>query len=296
MTGLPAVVRIARPRQWAKNVVCFAALVFSGRLLDPQAQRASLLIFVCFCLAASAIYIVNDLRDREADRAHPTKRRRPLASGELGAGTAVAEALVLAAAAGLGASMLPGRARVVLAVYVISSVLYSLALKQVAVVDVMTVALGFVLRVQAGIEATRAPQSAWVVLCMFFMALFLACGKRRGEIARLAGDATRAHRTSLRAYSIRFLDMLLGVSATTALVCYSLYAVTVQTDETFVLTILPVVYGIARYAMLVLIETEGEDPSDLLTRDVPIMATGVVWAGLCVGILYAHLSLFPGSR
>ena len=291
--SLRDLVAAARPWQWTKNAVCLAALVFAGRLRDPRAIGLSLLTFVAFCLASSAVYVFNDVRDREEDRAHPRKRERPVAAGRLGAGAALAEAGVLAAGALGVALLLPPRARIVLGGYLALHLVYSLGLKRLPILDVMAIALGFVLRVQAGIEALAAPQSAWIALCMFFAALFLGWGKRRAELIDVPVGTVRPRRRALGAYSVGLLDVLLGVSAGIAIVCYSLYAVSVQPDETFLLTILPVVFGIGRYLMLVMVQARGEDPDDVLVRDGPLLAAIVVWAALSVAILYGGFSLVP---
>jgi 4-hydroxybenzoate polyprenyltransferase len=287
---MPELLRLARPRQWVKNAVVFAALVFAGRLRDPDAVGLAIVTFLAFCCASSAVYVLNDLRDREEDRAHPVKRRRPLAAGLVSPRAAVIEGLVLAAASFALGALLPPRALVVLAAYLLLNVGYTLRLKHVAIVDVLSIALGFVLRVQAGIEAIASPQSAWILLTMFFVALCLASGKRRSELAQLAGYEGR--RVVLGTYSLAFLDLLLGVSATTALMCYALYAVTVQRDETFIVTVLPVTFGILRYLLLVVVRERGEDPDELLTRDRPLAVAIVLWAVLSVAVLYLDLRLF----
>ena len=176
------------------------------------------------------------------------------------------------------------------------NLLYSLGLKRLAILDVMAIAFGFVLRVEAGIAAIAAPESAWIVLCMFFVALLLGCGKRRAELAELPADTGGGRRAVLGAYSLGFLDLLLAVSATTAIVCYALYAVSVQANETFLLTVLPVVFGVARYLMLVRVHARGQDPDDLLTRDPALVAAIVAWAALCVAVLYGGLRLVPAVR
>ena len=287
---------VARPRQWSKNLVCFAALVFANRLTSVEYVFRATIGFMAFCLASSAVYVFNDICDRRQDRIHPVKRNRPIASGRLEIRKALFEAVILTVAAAAFAFALVPRFRWVLAIYLVINFFYSMVLKRLVIADVVTIAIGFVLRVQAGIEAISAPQSAWVLLCMFFMALFLGFGKRHGEITRLNGDDGREQRPVLLAYSIPYLNILLGLSATTALVCYSLYAVTVQTSETFLLTILPVSFGIARYLLLIIVRTGGEDPEDMLTRDVPMITTVLVWALLCVAILYFGLQVFPNSK
>jgi len=268
-----------------KNAVCFAALVFAGRLDRPTALTLAGVTFVAFCLASSAVYVLNDVVDRAEDRAHPVKRRRPLAAGRIRPATAVVESALLAVAAVAVSFALVPRARAVIATYLVLQVAYSFVLKRVAIVDVMAIAVGFVLRVQAGIEAIGAPQSAWILLTMFFVALLLGFGKRRSELAHLVDDA-HGRRPVLGAYSVAFLDLLLGLSATTALLCYALYAVTVQTAETFLLTVLPVTFGILRYLMLVLVRERGEDPDELVTRDAPLVVAILVWAALTVAVLY----------
>ena len=287
---------LARPRQWTKNAVVFAALVFAGRLGDARALGLAALTAVAFCLASSAAYAFNDVCDRADDRTHPSKRTRPVAAGRLGAGTALGAALVFAAAALALSSLLPAPARAVLGCFLALNLLYSLGLKRLAILDVMAIAFGFVLRVEAGIAAIAAPESAWIVLCMFFVALLLGCGKRRAELAELPADTGGGRRAVLGAYSLGFLDLLLAVSATTAIVCYALYAVSVQANETFLLTVLPVVFGVARYLMLVRVHARGQDPDDLLTRDPALVAAIVAWAALCVAVLYGGLRLVPAVR
>jgi len=294
--SLGDLIKAARPRQWTKNFVCFAAVTFADRLFIAESVARGLIAVACFCLASSAVYIINDLRDREQDQSHPLKRHRPIAAGRIQTRTAQLEALILAAAA-LGLSLLlPQRFRYVLLLFFVLNMLYSVVLKQLPILDVMSIALGFVLRVQSGIEAIKSPQSAWVVLCMFFMALFLAAGKRRAEILHPATIDPGNQRRVLREYSVSYLDLLLGISATTALVCYSLYAITVQASETFLITIIPVAFGILRYLMLVIVHTEGEGPDDLLTRDIPLIITVITWALMCIAILYFKIHLFPTTQ
>jgi 4-hydroxybenzoate polyprenyltransferase len=250
--------------------------------------------FVCFCFASSAVYLFNDVRDRGEDRAHPVKRLRPIAAGRLAPGVALGAALGLAAAALAIAHAKAAVSGDLVAVFLGVNLLYSLGLKRVAVVDVIAIALGFVLRVQAGIDAIGAPQSAWILLCMFFIALFLATGKRRAEAGeRREGVGQR--RKVLDGYSIRVLDLMLALSATTAVVCYSLYAVTVQPREAFLVTILPVVFGIVRYAAIVLDGAAGEDPSEVLVSDGPLVAAILVWAALCVVVLYLGAAATPAG-
>lgn len=289
---LADLIRVMRPRQWSKNLVCLAALVFSGNLVNPEAIPVALLGFACFCFASSAVYVINDICDAESDRAHPTKRLRPIASGGLTkrsawieAGILVSVALGLSLSLGIGFYLLMGT-------YLVFNLLYSFGMKQIPILDVMTIAFGFVLRVQSGIEAIGAPASAWVLICIFFLALFLALGKRRGEITATTSNGTKTVRGVLHSYTLGFLDVMLGLCATTSLVCYSLYVVTVQPSKAFLLTILPVAFGIFRYMHLLLVQGDGESPDEMLTRDVPLITAIFVWAFLCIAVLYFGARLF----
>jgi 4-hydroxybenzoate polyprenyltransferase len=283
----------ARPRQWTKNFVCFAALAFSGHLTNAQSEFTAFVGFCCFCLASSGIYIFNDICDRKRDQAHSSKRNRPIAAGRLSVPMASCEAAACLLAALALAAFLAPRFGHVLVLFLLLNIFYSLYLRNILILDVVSIALGFVLRVQSGIEALQASQSAWVLLCMFFMALFLGLGKRYGEIISLQGEGSISQRSVLHSYSLPLLNNLLCLSATTALVCYSLYAVTVQKNETFLITIIPVTLGLARYLLLVIGRTEGQDPDELLTRDKPLVLTILVWALLCIAVLYGNFHLFP---
>ena len=280
------VIRAMRPRQWSKNLVCLAGLLFSGNLMNLEAVPLALLGFACFCFASSAVYVINDLRDVQSDRAHPVKRHRPIASGHLPIPIAWVEAAILVGASIVLSYSLGARFGWLLFTYLALNLLYSFWMKQVPILDVMTIAFGFVLRVQSGIEAIGAAGSAWVLLCIFFLALFLAFGKRRGEITNAITNGEQAVRDVLRSYTLGFLDVMLGLCATTSLVCYSLYAVTVQADKAFLVTILPVAFGILRYMLLLLVQSDGESPDELLTRDVPLGIAMCLWALLCVAVLY----------
>jgi len=293
METLSSLLLAARPRQWTKNLVCLAALIFSGKLSNPGSIIEAALGFLCFCFASSAVYIWNDVRDLEQDRLHPIKRDRPIASGTVPVPAALAEAILLMLASAAVALWLRPRFQWILALFVILNLLYSLGLKRLALIDVMAIGVGFVLRVQAGVEVIAAPQSAWIALCMFFMALLLGFGKRRAELSLSIERPDGAQRPVLSSYSIHFLDMLLGLSATTALVCYSIWAVSVQKNETFLLTILPVVFGIVRYMSLVILQKSGEDPDEVLATDRSLLWTVLIWTVLCVAVLYFGVNLFP---
>lgn len=272
--GVSALVRAMRPRHWLKNGFVLAPAVFAGHAFDPPAMLRALTVAVAFCLASSAGYLVNDVLDREADLDDPVKRFRPVASGELSIGAALAWAVLLFAVA-LAASWLQGNA-VALAVggYVALTLLYSLLLKGVPVVDVMVLATGFLIRLAAGALAIPVVISHWLVVCGFLLALLLAFGKRLPE-ADQAGSRSPA-------YPLSFLHDVVTMLAGVTLVAYTLYTVAPDTtaklggSNTLLLTAPLVLFGVLRY--LLLLHREGaQDPTATLLRDRTLLATVVLW-------------------
>jgi 4-hydroxybenzoate polyprenyltransferase len=286
-----ALVYELRPQQWIKNLACLAGLIFSCQLFDAGALGRSLLGLFAFCLASSAVYILNDVVDRDRDRNNPRTAGRPLASGELPVGVAlVALGLLLAGAAHI-AGRLGWACLAVLALYGALNLLYSLHLKQAAIADVMCIALGFVLRVVFGVYAVGVRPTAWIVLCMFFLALFLGFAKRRAELMTHLDRPAEA-RPVLRQYSRAFLDIVLAISATTTILCYALFTVASQRNPTLIVTVVPVVYCVTRYLLHVLVHGRGEAPDAVLLSDRHIWAGVFCWLSLCVGILYSDVRLF----
>jgi 4-hydroxybenzoate polyprenyltransferase len=287
---LAGLVVSARPRQWVKNVACFAGLVFSGRLFDASAICGSATAFAGFCLASSSVYLINDVYDRRSDAANPKKRSRPIAAGLVPVGWAIAAAVVLAVAA-LGSTLfLPAACRGILAVYLVMSLAYSVRLKHSVLIDVMIIALGFVLRILHGVYAVGVAPTPWIVLCMFFLALFLGFAKRRSELNQIE-VAGVTQRPVLRKYRTNLLDQLLVMTATMTITCYSLYTVTGRPgNETLVVTVPLVVYGVCRYLLLVMIFDVGEAPDKDLLDDTLLIVNGLLWVVLCVAIIYFNVN------
>ena len=285
-------VRSLRPIQWAKNLFVLAPLVFGRQLSDPEAVKRALLALLAFCCASSAVYLINDIRDREADRNHPLKRLRPLAAGTLSVSTAVIATLVLAAAA-LALALYLGRSfTTVLGSYLLLNVLYSLWFKHMVILDVMSISLGFVLRVLAGAEATGVMVSRWLFLCTIFLALFLAFSKRRHEITLLAGAASGQRRV-LDHYSPAFLDQMINVVTASSVVAYALYSVSPETVEKYhtqhlVYTIPLVLYGIFRYLYLMYQRPGERNPTEAILRDPPFLINMALWGLAVVWIVYGN--------
>ncbi len=285
--------------QWTKNLVLFAGLIFTLKFLDPPYVRDAVIGFFLFSLAVSGMYILNDIVDIERDRLHASKRDRPIAAGKLPIGVAAAWASLFLVT-GIGGALLLGvRFGLTAAAYVSLALLYSLVLKQVVLLDVVTIALGFVLRATAGVElirdrASRSGEevilSPWLLVCAFFLALFLAIGKRRNELATLEGDAAR-HRKALGAYTPRLLDQLVAVVTSATVLAYSVYTIAPETASKFggrplYLTIPFVLYGIFRYLYLMYAEEKGGNPSEHLYRDRPTLVNVILWGAALLAILY----------
>jgi decaprenyl-phosphate phosphoribosyltransferase len=279
-TRLPALLRAARPKQWVKNVLVVAAPVTAGTIFEPEVLRGTLVAFVAFTLAAIGVYLVNDVRDVEEDRAHPTKRLRPIAAGELSPRVAVAVALV-AFAAGTGVATFATTALVVVVLsYIVLSLAYSMALKDQAVIDLAIVAAGFVLRATAGGVASGIVLSQWFLLAAAFGSLFMVAGKRYSELREL-GDKAATSRRSLGSYSLGYLRFVWTLSATILIATYCLWAFEVQAEwhrPVFAqVSIAPFVLGILRYSADIDHGTAGA-PEDIVLRDRALQALGVLWA------------------
>jgi 4-hydroxybenzoate polyprenyltransferase len=287
---LTAVLVSLRPRQWVKNLFVFAGLVFAQRLFTPSVWPA-LAAFAIFCALSGSIYLINDVADRENDRRHPKKALRPIAAGRLSVRAAllVAVALVataLVAAAGLGMPFL-----VAAIAYAVLLSAYSAWLKHIVIVDVLTVAVGFVLRAVAGALAIGVAISGWLLICTILIALFLALGKRRHEYLTLETAAAR-HRPILAEYSAGLLDQMIAVVTASTVTAYALYTMSPETVAKFHTQLLPatlpfVLYGIFRYLYLLYRQQLGGNPSELFLNDRPLLINTICWIGAVLLIIYA---------
>lgn len=281
-----------RPHQWTKNLLVLAALVFAEKLYDLSALGAALVAFALFCLLSGAVYLVNDLVDLEADRLHPVKSLRPLAAGKLSPGFARVAAPVIAILALAGSFLLNVPFGVATLVYFLLMMGYSLALKNVVIVDVLVIAFGFVLRAIAGAMAIDVDFSNWLLICTLLAALFLALCKRRQELTLLAGDAT-GHRRILGEYSPYLLDQMIALVTASTLVSYALYTQAPETVAKFgtdklVYSLPFVLYGILRYLYLVHLKEQGGSPARVLLNDRPILVTVALWAATVVTVVYHY--------
>lgn len=279
-----------RPGQWTKNLLVFAPLVFAVKLFEPSFVARALGGFAVFCALSSVVYLFNDVMDRETDRRHPIKRDRPIAAGDVSVATAMTTALVLGAAALAAAFALGWRFGLAATVYVALQAFYSGPLKHIVIIDVLTIAVGFVLRAVAGAVVLDVEISHWLFVCTILLALFLALAKRRHELVLLADGAT-SHRPILGEYSAYLLDQMIGVVTASTLIAYIFYTISPETQQKFGtewlgLTIPFPLYGIFRYLYLVHRRDGGGSPSDLLMNDKPLLACVTLWVVAVVLIVY----------
>jgi 4-hydroxybenzoate polyprenyltransferase len=278
-----------RPKQWTKNIVIFAALVFDEKLFVPDLLAKTVAAFVLFCLISSAVYLINDLVDIDKDRQHPAKRHRPLASGQLKPSVALAAAILIPLV-GLPLSFaLKPFFGVVALSYLAVMIAYSFVLKNIVIIDVLTIATGFVLRVAAGAIVVEVERfSPWLYVCMTLLALFQGFGKRRHELVLLEGNANE-HRPSLNEYNLQLLDEMIAVVTSATVVAYSLYtfsAPNLPANHAMMLTIPFVLYCIFRYLYLMHFKKEGGSPEEILLKDKPLIIAFGLWGLAVIVIMY----------
>ncbi|CAN5596727.1 decaprenyl-phosphate phosphoribosyltransferase [soil metagenome] len=275
---------LARPKQWTKNGFVLAGVIFSEEALVVTSVVSALLTFVAFCALSGAVYAANDVLDVKEDRLHPLKRSRPVASGEVSPGSAIVFAAVLAVAGlvlcfsvgvGVGAAGIG---------YLLLQAVYTPFLKHMAILDVMSISGGFVIRALAGVAAVASPVSPWLIVCTGLLTLFLGFSKRRHELATLGGGAV-GHRRNLRDYSVPMLDEMMNIMVSATIIAYVLYTFTVYDDVYMMASIPFVIYGVFRY-MLLVHRDGGDNPDVLLIRDRPLQITLVLWLIVVMTVIY----------
>ncbi|NMC54656.1 MAG: decaprenyl-phosphate phosphoribosyltransferase [Chloroflexi bacterium] len=283
---LMGLIKSMRPRQWTKNVFVLAALVFDRQLDNPLAVSRTLAGLMIFCFISSAVYLINDVKDIEADRAHPRKKNRPIASGQLPVRAAVIAAVIITVLSLAASIVLSPLFAMVVVLYLIINVLYSFWLKHVPLIDVLLISAGFVLRVSAGVTLIVVERfSPWLFAVTTLFTLFLGFGKRRAELATLTKDQAQSHRRVLDGYTIPLLDQLITIVSSTTIMAYSLYtfsAVNLPENHTMMLTIPFVIYGIFRYLYLIQVKGAGGAPEDMVLSDRPLQITVALY---CLAVL-----------
>lgn len=297
--------RSLRPRQWIKNVFVFASIIFSGKFLDPEVFFNGILAFVFFSMVSSSIYLLNDSIDVEKDKLHPIKKNRAIASGKISVFTAVLFAVFLFLISFLSSYLIIGtNFSAILVLYFLLQLAYSLWLKNIIIIDALTITLGFIFRVYAGALAIPLSVSSWLILAVLGVALLLAFGKRRAERSLLAGYeiSNSKTRSILKFYPDSLLDSMISMSASFAIISYSLFSFQVSPEtnlglissvipstligaKLLMLTIPVVIYGVARYLFVIYKEGKGESPERVLLSDKPLFASAVLWSLMVLFIM-----------
>ena len=289
MKTFRGLLKTMRLRQWHKNVFVFAGLVFDGKLFVWDAFWHTTVVTLCFCLISSSVYIINDLADIEKDRLHPKKRLRPLPSGQLDPRIAWIAATLLALVSLTVTALIDLPVGAVLLAYLLQNLAYSFYLKDIVIIDVMILALGFLLRVVAGVLVVHVQNfSPWLYVTVTLGALFLGFGKRRHEISLLEEGAGK-HRASLEEYSLPLLDHLMGIVTTSTLLTYTFYtfeAKTALASGWMLLTTPFIFYFVARYLYLIHVKKLGGAPDELLLKDLPLLVNSILWGITVVALLY----------
>ncbi len=291
MKILTSVIESLRPKQWTKNLLLLAALIFSSKLFNLKFTVPAFEGFLIFCLSSGSVYILNDLIDRKQDRLHPVKKFRPVASGRLPSGAAAAAWIFFAGVSLLWAFAVNASFGAIVLAYVVIQALYSLLLKKLAIVDIFIIALGFVLRVIAGAVIIDVPMSLWFIVCTMFLSLFLALGKRRFELVSITPGARRI---SLKGYSVELLDRMITIVTACTVMTYALYTMAPETISKFnttnlIYTLPFVLFGIFRYLFLIYGEGKGGSPEDILLSDIPLIADILIYGAAVWFIIYKHL-------
>lgn len=301
--------RLLRPRQWIKNLAIFASITFTGQLVNPIAVQKVFFGFLVFCSISSAIYVINDIFDVQKDRLHPFKRFRPLANRDVSIQTAIFIAIILATTSILGSFFIDPAFFIITLIYLVLQLSYSVSFKHIAVIDILALAGGYIIRVYAGEIITGYHISVWLLLTTISLSLFLAIGKRRNEltlISQYSSAQIAATRKSLSHYSERLLDVYASIFATSTFISYSLFTFLENSRNFLVtndillpdylpdflkrkwlmITIIPVVYGLMRYLQDIYEKHEGESPEKVLLSDKPLLATVIIWILLVMIIIY----------
>lgn len=284
-------IHLLRPKHWIKNIFIFAALIFSLNLFNKVKLIASLQSFFAFCLASSFVYIINDIIDIEQDRKHPKKRNRPIASGKISIKNAIIISIVCLITSIISAYFINLNTLIIIIIYIFVNIFYSMKIKNVVILDVMFIALGFILRMIAGSTAIEVSFSNWILLTTFCISLFLGFGKRRGEILLQNNNTQKNTRFVLKLYSTQFLDYMIISSVTLTIISYALYTIDLEVIKRFgtdklIYTVPLVIYGIFRYLYVIYKSDSNGDPTEVVLKDKSIISVVLLWILLVICLIY----------
>jgi len=290
-------IELIRPKQWIKNLFCFAPILFAGQLMNLHLFEINIVAFLSFCGISSSIYILNDIIDIESDRSHRKKRFRPLAAGDVSVKQAVILFIILLVVTIVISLTLNIYFLIAIVTYLLINLLYSFKVKHVVILDVFFISFGFILRVAGGAAAISVPVSSWMILTTIFISLFLGISKRRAELSQADAMDLQKQRKVLDFYAIEFTDQMNTIAATGTIICYALYTVSEKAVSTFhtenlIYTTPFVIYGIFRYLYLIHKKNLGESPTQIVTKDIPIIINALLWVVAAVAIIYKS-KFFP---
>ena len=285
------IIELIRPKQWVKNLFVFAPILFAGKLLDYQLLLTNILAFLAFCSVSSSVYVLNDISDVESDRVHKKKRYRPIAAGYVSVNQAKILFVFLLAITALIYLQLPFLFFLTIGAYLVNNLLYSFRIKNIVLLDVFSISIGFILRVVAGAVAIDVSVSSWMVITTIFISLFLGISKRRAELSGPNQENLEKQRKVLSDYDVIFVDQLNTIAATGTIISYALYTVSEKAISAFhsdklIYTTPFVLYGIFRYLYLLHQKNLGESPTQIVTKDIPIIIKSLLWLIVCGLIIY----------
>lgn len=273
-----SIFKLMRPKQWIKNLFVLVPLLFSERFLLLGDIERSIATFILFCLISSTVYVMNDILDVENDRMHPKKKFRPIASGAVKVPQAIVALIVLLAVSLIGAYLLDFKLFIIILLYLLNNIIYSFKIKHIVIIDVVSIAVGFVLRVGAGAVVIDVKLSGWIILCTFFISLFLGFEKRKNELVKLSDKATE-HRKILDDYSEELLKQYSNISVACTIVCYAMYTfISYKSNNYMMFTNIFVVYGIFRYKYLAEKKGSGGSPTEAVLSDINLLIAVALWA------------------
>lgn len=283
-----SLVALMRPKQWLKNLFVFGAILFSGGFFKEDLLLSNIYVFIMFCLAASVVYVLNDIVDVNKDRLHPVKKNRPIASGKVSVSQGIILNIILFIVIVAFNYKFNKEILFILLLYIVMNVFYSFILKNVVIIDVLIITAGFVLRVESGSVASNAELSPWIILCTILLSLFIALNKRKSEIISMKADSSKTRRI-LEEYSVELIDKMLTIVTPSILMAYCLYTFNSIQDRSMMITIPFVLYGIFRYQYLMEKENIGGKPEDIFTKDIPFVINIVCWFAAVVYVIYFKL-------
>lgn len=284
MNNFKYIVKLLRPKQWIKNLFVFGPIIFSNNLMNGELLKNNILTFIAFCFISSSVYILNDIVDKDRDKEHPKKCTRPIASGKISIPKAILIGLILSSASLTIAISLNKFIAIIIGLYILNNVLYSFKLKNIFLIDILSIALGFILRLVAGGISINVELSKWIILCTLFLSLFLGFGKRRSEIITL-GENASCHRQNLSQYTEKLLDQFINISLTCTIMSYSIYCVLGSYDGNFIWTTLFIIFGVLRYYYLMYSKDEGGNTAEIVLKDKQLYCCIFCWGFASILIL-----------